>query len=204
MRLTNIKNLIFASSMYVFSDKGGTYRLSKQISEQIIAEYAETIQINYSILRFGSIYGPGSTSTNGLHQIVESALTNQKIKYEGSPESVREYIYIEDAVKACLAIANSNCNGSKYYLITGEHMLKINDVLLMIKEMLGNDLDIEYGYNHENGHYIVTPYSFRPAKAEKYRSPDLMDFSYGLWELISYVSEMTNNNSSSGGVSDGR
>ena len=36
MEKKKIGNLIFASSMYVFSKKGGVYRLSKQISEQLI------------------------------------------------------------------------------------------------------------------------------------------------------------------------
>ena len=186
-----IRNLIFASSMYVFSKKGGVYRLSKQISEQLISEYSTIFNLNATILRFGSIYGPGSNESNGLHQIVKSALTGPKIRYEGNQNSVREYIHLNDAVKACVAIANSNLKGCNFHLITGEKILKISDVLLMIKEMIGKDIEIEFGESSEDGHYIITPYSFHPEKGEKYRSLDFIDFSYGLWELIHYVSELS-------------
>jgi len=199
MEKKKIGHLIFASSMYVFSKKGGVYRLSKQISEQLISEYSTIFNLNASILRFGSIYGPGSSESNGLHQIVKSALTGPKIRYEGNQNSIREYIHINDAVKACVAIANSNLKGCNFHLIAGEKMLKISDVLFMIKEMVGNDMEIEFGQSSDDGHYNITPYSFHPEKGEKYRSLDFVDFSYGLWELIQYVSKLSMNDSSKDG-----
>ena len=199
MEKNKIEHLIFASSMYVFSKKGGAYRLSKQISEQLISEYSTIFNLNASILRFGSIYGPGSSESNGLHQIVKSALTGPKIRYEGNQNSVREYIHINDAIKACITIANSHLKGCNFHLIAGEKMLKISDVLFMIKEMVGNDMEIEFGQSSDDGHYSITPYSFRPEKGEKYRSLDFVDFSYGLWELIQYVSTLSTNDSSKDG-----
>ena len=62
----NIKKIIFASTIYVSSSQGGFYRVSKQACELIIEEYKKRFNLNYTIVRFGSIYGPRSSQDNGL------------------------------------------------------------------------------------------------------------------------------------------
>ena len=56
----NIKKIIFASTIYVSSSQGGFYRVSKQACELMIEEYKKRFNLNYTIVRFGSIYGPRS------------------------------------------------------------------------------------------------------------------------------------------------
>lgn len=187
MNNRGIKKLVYASSMYVFSEKGGAYRLSKQISEQIIEEFCKNYPVKSSIIRFGSIYGPGSNESNGLHGIIKHALTNKSIKYEGSAESMREYIHVRDAIRACIEIAQLEVMQSDVYLVTGDRLMRVYDVLLMIKEMLGSSKAIEFDNRHDSGHYVTTPYAYKPAAAIKYQMGNVMDFSHGLWELIHYV-----------------
>ena len=54
----NVKRLIFASTVYVYSNEGGFYRCSKQAIEQYIQEFNNQFELEYTVLRFGSIYGP--------------------------------------------------------------------------------------------------------------------------------------------------
>lgn len=192
MHNSGVGRLIYASSMYVFSDKGGTYRLSKQISEQLIEEFCKNYPVNASIIRFGSIYGPGSNDANGLHEIIKGALTEDSIKYQGDSESMREYIHICDAIRACVEISGLEVNGSKSYLVTGDKLFRVNDVLLMIKEMLNSQKPIEFENRQDAGHYITTPYTYSPSAARKYQLSETLDFSHGLWELINYVANVEN------------
>ena len=64
-----VKRFIFASSIYVLSNQGGFYKASKQSAEILIKEYGEVHNLPYTILRFGSIYGPRSNIKNGLYKI---------------------------------------------------------------------------------------------------------------------------------------
>ena len=198
MHNRGIGRLVYASSMYVFSETGGTYRLSKQISEQIIEEFCRNYPVASSIIRFGSIYGPGSNDSNGLHEIIKHALMKETIKYEGDPESMREYIHVRDAIRACVEIANSDALQSNVYLVTGDRFMRVYDVLLMIKEMLGNNKLVEFENRHDSGHYVTTPYTYKPTAAVKYHLKNVLDFSHGLWELIHYVANSENSKISKG------
>ena len=63
---SKIKKLIFASTIYVHSSQGGFYRVSKQSSELFLEEYYKRNKLNYTVLRFGTIYGKNSSNKNGL------------------------------------------------------------------------------------------------------------------------------------------
>ena len=57
-RAYGIKRFIFASTVYVYSREGSFYRCSKQAAENYIEEYQRTYNLDYTILRYGSLYGP--------------------------------------------------------------------------------------------------------------------------------------------------
>ena len=73
-RLEKVKRFIYASTIYVHSREGGFYRCSKQASESYIEEFKRTYDLDYTILRYGSLYGPRSDDSNGMHQIIKNAL----------------------------------------------------------------------------------------------------------------------------------
>ena len=53
----NIKRIIFSSSIYVYSNHGSFYRTTKQSCELFLENYFEEFNLNYTILRYGSLYG---------------------------------------------------------------------------------------------------------------------------------------------------
>lgn len=69
-----VKKMIFASSIYVHSSQGGFYRVSKQSSELFLEEYYKWNKLNYTTLRFGTIYGKNSSNENGLKKIIFTAI----------------------------------------------------------------------------------------------------------------------------------
>ena len=54
-RLNKVKRFIYASSVYVHSNEGGFYRCSKQAAESYVKEYYKLYELNYTILRYGSL-----------------------------------------------------------------------------------------------------------------------------------------------------
>ena len=99
-RVAKIKRYVYASTIYVYSRDGGFYRCSKQAAEHYVEEYQRSYNLDYTILRYGSLYGPRSDYRNGLWRIVKNALETGNISYEGSPEAIREYIHVEDAARS--------------------------------------------------------------------------------------------------------
>ena len=49
-------------------------------------------------------YGSRSDKNNAIKKIIENAITEGIVRYEGNIESVREYIHVEDAARASVYI----------------------------------------------------------------------------------------------------
>ena len=137
----------------MYSEEGGFYKSSKQAAESYVKEFKKEFNLNYTIFRYGSLYGPRSNTNNGLHRIIYNALRNDQIIYEGNPESMREYIHVKDA-----AVASINAMHKKYQneslLLTGNETIKIEDLLKTIAEILNINKKIKFVKNQNTGHYI--------------------------------------------------
>lgn len=179
-----IKRYIYASTVYVNSREGGFYRCSKQASEQYVEEYQKTYGLDYTILRYGSLYGPRSNQSNGLWRIVERALITGQVSYEGSAEAMREYIHVEDAALASVAALNENFK-NQHMVLTGQESMRVIDMLKMLAEILNLPNSIEF--IAQAGHYVRTPYAYLPKIGRKYIPPIHVDLGQGLLQLIDEV-----------------
>jgi UDP-glucose 4-epimerase len=182
-RIHNVERFIFASTVYVHSREGSFYRCSKQSSEYYVEEYQKIYNLNYTILRYGSLYGPRADDTNGIYRIVSSALKTGQVKYEGNFESMREYIHVEDAARASTSILNEPFNGS--IILTGQEPICVVDLFKMIAEILNfNDDSVELIEGEYSGHYVRTPYAYQPKPGRKYIPSTHVDLGQGLLQLI--------------------
>jgi len=188
-RIHNVKRFIYASTIYVHSREGGFYRCSKQASEAYVEEYQRVYGLDYTILRYGSLYGPRADETNGLYRIVKSALENDIVKYEGNPESMREYIHVDDAAKASIDVLNDDFINESIVL-TGQEPMRVLDMLKILAEILGmSENDIEFVNNNYVGHYVRTPYAYQPKFGRKYIPPLHVDLGQGLLQVIADLKE---------------
>jgi UDP-glucose 4-epimerase len=178
-----IKRFIFASTIYVYSDLGSFYRVSKQACEKIIEEYQKEFNLNFTILRFGSLYGPRANNFNGIKSFLMQALKNKKIVRKGNGNEVREYIHVKDAAKLSIKALKQNYK-NKHLIISGNQQIKVKDLLLMIKEIFNSKIQIEFGKEEELYHYDITPYNYKPQIAKKITSNTFYDIGQGLIDQI--------------------
>ena len=157
--INRVKRFIYASTVYVHSKEGGFYRCSKQASEAYVEEFQKIYGLDYTILRYGSLYGPRADKTNGLYRIVQSALKNGSISYEGDVDAMRGYIHVEDAAHASIDILNDEFINQSVVL-TGQETMRVIDMLKMLAEILGLPTNsIKFVEDNSSGHYVRTPYS---------------------------------------------
>jgi UDP-glucose 4-epimerase len=185
-RVNAVKRLVYASTVYVYSREGGFYRCSKQAAESYVEEYQRTFGLEYTILRYGSLYGPRADMSNGLHRIVRSALLNQKLRYEGHRDAIREYIHVDDAARATVrALDEEFLNAS--VTLTGHEPIRVHDLIMMVGEILGLSGAVEFHDKHEEGHYVRTPYAYLPKLGRKYVPPMHVDLGQGLLQLVDEI-----------------
>jgi UDP-glucose 4-epimerase len=185
-RLYGVRRFIYASTVYVYSRQGGFYRCSKQAAEHYVEEYWRTFGLEYTILRYGSLYGPRADNSNGLLRIVRNALKTGVVRYEGSPDALREYIHVEDAARASVAALETTFSNESVVL-TGQEPMRVLDLLKMLAEMLGIPDAVEVAEVHQPGHYVRTPYAYQPKLGRKYIAPLHVDLGQGLLQLIEEV-----------------
>ena len=189
-RRAGVKRFLYASTVYVYSREGGFYRCSKQAAEHYVEEYQRSYGLDYTILRYGSLYGPRADETNGLHIIVREALERGTISYAGDPESIREYIHVSDAARASVVMLGDEFRNESVVL-TGHQPMRVVDLLKMLAEIMGNPNAVNFRNEEYAGHYVRTPYAYLPKLGRRYAPVLHIDLGQGLLELIDDVRART-------------
>ena len=180
-----VERFIFASSMYVYSDKGSFYRTSKQAVEGLIETYQEKHGLDYTILRYGSLYGNRSQDWNGLRHIITQAVQHGIVNFRGDGKEEREYIHGADAgylsVEALKKKYANSC-----LTVTGTQVLSTSELIIMIEEIIGKPIKVNYAKNHEN-HYVMTPYRYTPKRARKIVPKVFVEVGHGILDMVAEI-----------------
>ncbi len=190
-RLANVKRFVFSSSIYVYSEKGSFYRCSKQACEKIIQNYQSEFGLPFTIMRFGSLYGPRANEFNIIRFYIEQALTQKRILRKGDGEELREYIHVLDAAESCVKVLADDFE-NEFVIITGHQTMRVKDLLVMIHEIMNGEVELQFGEEEIINHYNITPYSFRPEKALKLVLGAYHDLGTGLLDMFYEIDQRIN------------
>ena len=183
----SIERFVFASTVYIYGKEGGFYRCSKKAAEDYVKEYSKKYNLNYTILQYGSLYGPRSNKSNGLYRIVDSALKTGYLKYDGDPEATRSYIHVEDAAQSSVDILSQNFVNESV-ILSGLEPIKIIDMLKTLAEIMSlPEEKIEFSKKPQVGHYVKTPYAYTSNIGKKYIPSKHIDLGQGLLQLIHLI-----------------
>lgn len=178
-----VKRFLFASTIYVYSNAGGFYRASKQSCERFIETFGDLNGLDYTILRFGTLYGRRAGITNRVHAMIHQALEEGCIKHPGNGNALREFIHVRDAARLAVKLLDPQY-ANKHYILTGPERHRISEAAEMIREMLPGEIKIEFAGGDPEGHYELTPYAFNPRIGHKLVPNDFVDFGQGLLDCI--------------------
>ena len=181
-----IKQYVHASTVYVSGEHGGFYKSSKLASESYVEEFYKIYGLKYTILRYGTLYGPRSDKNNGLHQIIKNAILKKRVEYSGDPDAMRDYINVIDAAKASTKALLTDFQ-NKIVIISGSETKKVKDILKMISETMSFKNKIKYTKKDKiklHAHYIHTPYTFKEPLIMKFNENFHIDIGQGILSLI--------------------
>jgi UDP-glucose 4-epimerase len=185
-RRAGVKRFLFASTVYVYSRAGGFYRCSKQACEAYVEEYGRQFGMGHTILRYGSLYGPRASETNGVYRLLRQAMDGDSIHHIGRPEDSREYVHVEDAAQLSVDALGEEFENQRL-VITGHHPIRLHDLFTMFSEILGHPLEIEYAEPDDalaDTHYRVTPYAFSPRVGRKLTANYYVDMGQGILQML--------------------
>ena len=178
-----VQRYIYASSAYALSEKGAFYGASKRASEKVTQIYHKNFGLNYTILRYGSVYGPCADSTNRIYRFVKEALETREIHFPGNGDEEREYIHVDDAADLSVKILEG-FGMNQSFILTGTERFNYKEVLEFINEILGGSIKVVFGGGKYKGRYSMTPYEFDPDLGKKLINNPSIDFGQGILQCI--------------------
>ncbi len=180
-----VGRFVLASTVYVYSRAGGFYRVSKQACEAYVEEFERQHGLAYTILRYGSLYGPRSSAGNGVYRLLREAATSGRARLVGAPDDAREYVHVEDAARLSIAALEPEF-ANQHLIVTGAHPTRLRDLFTMFSELLGREVEVDYVEpgSGRGIHYRMTPYAYTPRPARRLTSTCTIDLGQGLLQLL--------------------
>lgn len=123
-----------------------SYGIQKITIEKLLYLYHYLYKIDYRIVRLANPYGRYQ-NPNGIQGVVTTfvyrAIYNETVKLYGDGSIIRDYIYIEDAIKAIEQIACYEGPQKIFNVGTGKGY-SVKEIIEVIERMLQIKMDIDY------------------------------------------------------------
>lgn len=182
-----VRRFVYASTMYVYSNHGSFYRASKQAAEVIIEAYHERFGLDFTLLRYGSLYGPRSQEWNGIRRFVTQIVKEGKLDYSGNGLEMREYIHVHDAARLSVDVLDAK-HANCAITITGQQLIRVDELISVLFEIAGSERVVNYHGEHTRpDHYGNTPYRYTPKSAKKIVPLEFVDLGQGLLDIIAEI-----------------
>jgi UDP-glucose 4-epimerase len=122
------------------------YGVTKLTSEKILYMFNRAYGLDYLILRIGNPFGPGQDPRRPqglIPKVIKRMMEGENLEVYGDGKIVRDYIYIDDVVKAVSACLSKGLKNDIYNIGSGVGA-SINEVIKMASEMLKKEPRIKY------------------------------------------------------------
>ncbi len=158
LELPEFKKFIFASTMETYGDQNSgipfkedfiqrplsPYAVSKVASDQYIRMAGKAFNLPYIIMRCCNTFGRKDNTGFVVEYIITQMLKNEQV-YIGSPNAVRDLMYVDDHVNAYVTALKSNVKNDVFNFSTGKNMT-MKELAEKIKKLIGYQKEIIYSF----------------------------------------------------------
>lgn len=143
-RRNKVKRVILASSVYVYGNRGHLYTTAKLASEMLCKDYFTLYKLPYTILRFGTAYGPRSRDADVISIFVRRAILGKPLLIKGGGGQKRNFIFVEDIAVGC-AEALRNIYENEIYDLKAKKAVSVKELAMMVNRLCGRKSRIVLG-----------------------------------------------------------
>jgi nucleoside-diphosphate-sugar epimerase len=163
-KLPSLKQFVHSSTMESYKAKnstiseedaleGGTpYGVSKAAADLFVQVAGKCWNLPYTILRCGNTFGrsfalPDEARGYLVEKAVISMLTEkEKVEFDGSPGSIRSWLYYPDHVGAYMAVIGTTKANKKIYNAVAEPH-SVGDIVEIVRQLTGFKGEVEWNRN---------------------------------------------------------
>jgi UDP-glucose 4-epimerase len=151
----NDARVVFASSVAVYGEPETTpipeehpteptspYGVDKLAADHYTRLYHDRYGLETVALRYFNVFGPGQDA-GVISSFAQRARAGEPLVVEGDGGQTRDFVHVDDVVRANLAAATTDGVGRAYNVGTGES-IRIDDLAALIRELAGADVEIRH------------------------------------------------------------
>lgn len=181
---SKVKNFVYASSLYVFSEAGSFYRATKQCAEILIKEFSKVGNFSYKFVRYGSLYGERAQEWNGISKFISQIKVKGAVTYQGNGKEVRDYVHVKDAAKLSVKIIEDKIHENAVSIL-GQKSITVDQLFDLLFEISGKKKKVKYlNKINSDDHYGFSPYRYIPENSIKLTSNKSIDLGEGILRLF--------------------
>lgn len=121
------------------------YATTKKSNELIAHTYTHNFNMKTIGMRFFSVYGPWGRPDSAIYIFTKNIIENKPITLHNKGNMIRDFTYIDDAVKSIYLLSkNNNINLYKIYNIGNSKPIKLMDFVSEIENNLNKIATKEY------------------------------------------------------------
>ena len=121
------------------------YGVEKLSNDQYVRVYADQYDLETVALRYFNIYGPRQTGqySGVISVFLEQARAGDPITVEGDGEQTRDFVHVDDVVRANRLAATTDATGTAYNVGTGSSVT-VRELAEAVRDVTGADVPIEH------------------------------------------------------------
>ena len=152
----NIKHFIFTSSSEIYGDQKkfpiyenfetknkSVYAISKNAAEAYVKGYSQKHNINYNIIRFFNVYGPGQNNNFVISKFIEAASNNKPLKVYGNGTQIRSFCHVYDATDGIFEIIKNGKKNCEYNVGNDKEPINIENLAKLVSSIFKKNIRVK-------------------------------------------------------------
>lgn len=122
------------------------YGVDKHAADRYVRLYDELYDLETVSLRYFNVYGPlfeGGVGGGVVSEFVERAIRGEDLHIEGDGSQTRDFVHVDDVVRANLLAASSSISGRAYNVASGES-ITIERLARTVVDLVPTDVGVVY------------------------------------------------------------
>ena len=200
-KIKGVKNIIFASSSSVYGINNNLpwhendldlkpispYATSKISGELLGKTYSHIDGLNFTSLRFFTVYGPRQRPDLAINSFFSKIMNNESITVFGDGSSIRDYTFISDIVNGICNLLNTNLKGYNVYNFGSNNPIILNDMIKIIENIVQKKSILKYSNKQIGDAPKTFSDSSKALKEVGFKS--VIDFNHGILLYYKWLNE---------------
>jgi len=119
------------------------YAASKKGAEALAYSYHHLYDIDVTVLRFFTVYGPAGRPDLAIFRFAQWIAEDRPVRVNGDGEQSRGFTFIDDIASGIIAALKPV--GYEIINLGGHEVITINNLIVLIEEALNKKATVEYG-----------------------------------------------------------